>query len=280
MYYSITNFLVRKKVGVLLEALPWIREFMGKIFILKYSGELLEDNINLKNIALDICFLSSVGIRCIIVHGGQQQLDKKLKDENINYMKKNGLRVYNKEILDIARDVFKGISENLADALGEENVKPFLIDESAISAEKIEGLGFVGNITEIDKDLLKQKIRKKIVPIVSPLGMFNDKSLLGINADAVAAYIAEELNAEKMIIITSVEGVNDINNKVIHELTSQHAKELIANEVITKGMVTKVLHCIDSQKVKKVHIIDGSKPHTILYEVFTDRGFGTEITRK
>lgn len=271
-------FRVPGKIDVLLEARPWIEKFRGKIFVLKYGGEVLLKKKNMTNIAEDVALLRVLDIYPVLVCGGQIQLDRELDRRGIEYTKKRGVRVYTEPILEVAQDVFPGITNKLISQLEKfKTLNLKKINREHIRVKKIPDAGRAGNVTSIDVDL-PDIIKYGFVPILELFGHDEDDGgLCNINADIMAAFVANNLAAEKLILHTAQAGVLDEEGKVISHLSASKAERLAKAGVITGGMLLKVLYCLQSQRVRKIHIIPGDVEHALLYEVFTKRGIGTEI---
>lgn len=266
------------KIKIFLEAIPWLKDFKGKTFVLKYGGELLLDEKNIQNIADDIDLLCTLGIRPVIVHGGGPQLDSELKKQGIEFERKNGLRVTSKEILSSAQRVFPEISRQIRKKTHEHNVNTKLISRDYVRVKRVPGLGYVGKVTSINPLFSKMAV-DCLVPIMPLMGWDEEGNLCNINADDMAVSVAETLKAEKLIIHTSVDGVLDEEGRRITHLDLKVAEKMIAEGHIKGGMIPKVIHALESEKVDKIHIINGQIPHALLYEVFTSEGIGTEIVR-
>lgn len=268
------------KIKIFLEAIPWIKKFKKKVFVLKYGGEILIDNENVGNITEDVELLRALGVYPVIVHGGGPQLDAKLKEKGITFEKKQGMRVYSKEILDIAQDVFGSMAKNLKGALEERGLKAKIISSDEVRLERnSEDLGYVGRYPSVGPLFSKIAV-DGTVPIMTLFGWDESGELCNVNADDMAVSVAEALNAEKLIIHTSVDGVLDKKGKRITHLDINTAEKMIKERHIRGGMIPKVFQCIQSEKVGKIHIINGNIPHAMLYEVFTKSGVGTEIVRE
>lgn len=267
-----------KKIKIFLEAIPWLKEFKGKIFVLKYGGELLSDKENIANIAEDIDLLCTLGIHPVVVHGGGPQLDAELNKKNIAFEKKNGMRLYSKEILDVSQKVFQTLAKEIRKNISMHNINTKLIPHDYIRVKRVSELGFVGKVISINP-LFSKIITGCTVPILPLFGWDEEGNLCNVNADDMAVSVAEMLGAEKLIIHTSVDGVLDNRGKRTKHLDLDTAEEMIKSGHIKGGMIPKVLHALESEKVGKIHIINGNIPHALLYEVFTAEGIGTEIVR-
>ena len=265
------------------EVKRYLVKYNNEYIVIKCGGSVLVDQ-NLFNIFIkDIAVLNKLGFNPIIVHGGGKRINSKLLELNIKSNFINGLRVTDKNIINIVEDVLIEFNKEIVDALKNQSCETRRITskEYNIITVKPESdeLGFVGTPTSIKTNVLKEIIKVNEVPVVAPLGLDKDNQTFNINADTVAGSIAKELKARRLMIISDVEGVLDNKKKLIPEINSKKAKELIDQEVISGGMIPKINNCIDvaSNGVKGVVIIDGRKNHSILFELLSDKGSGTLI---
>lgn len=215
---------IKSKIEVLKEAGPWIKQFRDKIFVIKPGGEILSNEENITNLVEAVLLLAQLGIRVVIVHGGGPQLDKRLREKGIEFKRINGVRVYTEEILEEARSTFNEIVNDLCRMLEKSGLEPHFIQPGEIKLNRIEELGLVGEVLSVDEDLFKSLLKANIVPLISPFGVSPKGKILSVNADNLAASIAQILKAEKLIIATSVEGVKDDKGKVIRHLALARAK--------------------------------------------------------
>lgn len=283
-------------------ALPYIKKFKGKIFVIKIGGELVKEKSKLNVIAEDITLLHQVGINIVIVHGGGPQADELSETLGIEPVKINGRRITDDASLEVAKMIFGGkINIEIVSALKKFETKAVGIsgvDGNIIRAKKREitkikniesgkeelvDFGHVGDILGIDTSLITKLVEEGYVPVISSLGSDEEGNILNINADVVAEKIACALQAEKLIIMTDVPGVlrnPEDNNSLISFLDTNEAAELIKNRIIVRGMLPKVESCIlaVNNGVKRAHIINGLSKHALLFETFTQRGTGTMIT--
>ena len=265
------------------EVKRYLVKYNNEYIVIKCGGSVLVDQ-NLFNIFIkDIAVLNKLGFNPIIVHGGGKRINSKLLELNIKCNFINGLRVTDKNIINIVEDVLIEFNKEIVDALKNQSCETRRITskEYNIITVKPESdeLGFVGTPTSIKTNVLKEIIKVNEVPVVAPLGLDKNNQTFNINADTVAGSIAKELKARRLMIISDVEGVLDNKKKLIPEINSKKAKELIDQEVISGGMIPKINNCIDvaSNGVKGVVIIDGRKNHSILFELLSDKGSGTLI---
>jgi acetylglutamate kinase len=265
------------------EVKRYLEKYNDEYIVIKCGGSVLVDQ-NLFDIFIkDIAVLNKLGFNPIIVHGGGKRINSKLLELNIKSNFINGLRVTDKNTIDIVENVLIEFNKEIVDALKNQSCETRRITskEYNIITVKPESdkLGFVGTPTSIKTNVLEEIIKVNEVPVVAPLGLDKNNQIFNINADTVAGSIAKELKARRLMIISDVEGVLDNEKKLIPEINSQKAKELIDQEVISGGMIPKINNCLDvaSNGVKGVVIIDGRKNHSILFELLSDKGSGTLI---
>jgi len=265
------------------EVKKYLEKYNDEFIVIKCGGSILVDP-NLFGIFIeDIAVLKKLGLNPIIVHGGGKRINNKLSELKIksNFIK--GLRVTDKDTINIVEDVLIEFNKEIVNALKDQSCKTRRITskEYNIITVKPENdeLGFVGTPTHIKVNVLKEIIKVDEVPIIAPLGLDKNDQTFNINADTVAGAISKELKARRLMIISDVEGVLDNEKKLIPEINSKKAKELIDQEVISGGMIPKINNCIDvaSNGVKGVVIIDGRKNHSLLFELLSDKGSGTLI---
>ncbi len=273
-------YKIQEKASILSEALPYIQKYSGKIFVIKYGGNAMIDQDIKKSVMGDIALLKHVGINPIIVHGGGPKISREMQKAHIKPKFVNGLRYTDKKTMEIVKKVSYEISKEITGILEKEKCKAEKINPKIIKTKiKDKKLGLVGEIIKIDKNKILNTTKEGIIPVISPIG-YNGGNYNNINADTVATKIAEAVNAEKLTILTDVEGVYE-KGKLISHLSIKDAKNGIKKGVISKGMIPKVLACINAvnKGVKKAHLIDGTHKHSLLLEIFTDKGIGTEIVK-
>ena len=267
------------------EVKKYLNKYNNEYIIIKFGGSVLNDPELFEIFIQDIAILKKLGFSPIIVHGGGKRISNKLSELNIknNFIK--GLRVTNKDTINIVEDVLVNFNKEIAKALEEQSCKTKKItsNKNNIITVKPENkeLGFVGTPVHIKIDVLKEIIKANEVPIIAPLGLDENNQAFNINADTVAGSIAKALKARRFIIISDVEGVLDNDKKLIPEIDSIKAKNLIDQKIISGGMIPKINNCIDvaSNGVKGVVIIDGRRLHSILFELLSDKGAGTLIRK-
>jgi len=265
------------------EVKKYLEKYNNEFIVIKCGGSVLVDPKLFKIFIEDVAVLKKLGFNPIIVHGGGKRINNKLGELNIKSDFINGLRVTDKNTISIVEDVLIEFNKEIVNALKDQSceIKRITSKENNIITVKPESdeLGFVGIPTHIKTDVLKEIIKINEVPVIAPLGLDENNQTFNINADTVAGSVAKELNARRLMIISDVEGVLNDKKKLIPEINSQKAKELINQEVISGGMIPKINNCLDvaSNGVKGVVIIDGRKNHSLLFELLSDKGSGTLI---
>lgn len=278
-----------KKADVLIEALPYIKSFHKKSIIIKYGGSILGEDKIRQGVLEDIVFLSYVGIRPILVHGGGPNISDRMRSAGKKTDFSDGMRVTDPETLTIVEEELEELNKKIVKEINELGAKAVGLNGKngiiLVNKKKAKiDLGLVGEITEINTEPIKKELTNGVIPVICPMGQGKlDKKTYNVNADESAAYIAGALLAEKLVLLTNVKGIMrraDDPHSFISTLTIEGAKNLIKEKVVQEGMIPKVQACIRAleSKVKKTHIIDARLPHAILLEIFTDKGIGTEIT--
>lgn len=278
-----------QKAGVLNEALPYIQRFHGKIIVVKYGGSAMVDHELKKSVVRDVALLKLVGFRPIIVHGGGKEITKWTKKVGIETKFVNGLRVTDKDTMEVAEMVLNRINKGLASMMEKLGVRAVGIsgkDGSILKVDKkLSGgkdIGYVGEVKEVNTQLLHTLLDNDIVPVICPIGSDDNYHSFNINADDAACAIAVAVGAAKLAFLTDIEGVyRDPLDKssLISELSIPEAEELLASGNVGGGMLPKIQNCVDAIKagVSRVHILDGRIEHCLLLEFFTNRGVGTAI---
>ena len=290
-----------QKAEILLEALPFIKSFYGKTFVIKYGGNAMVSETLKDNFALDIVMMKYIGINPVIIHGGGPQIDKTLKALGIKSQFFEGQRVTNKETIDVVEMVLGGkinkeivslINRHGGNAVGITGKDGDLImakrhkkgkkQSAETNRPEIIDLGLVGEITKVNPRILETLDKNEFIPVIAPIGKERDGTTLNINADFVASKIASALKAEKLILMTDTEGVKNKTGKLQSGLTKKEVAGMIKEKVIKDGMLPKVKCCLDALKagVHKTHIVDGRVQHALLLEIFTEDGIGTQIVEK
>ncbi len=288
----------RRSASVLIEGLPYIQQFHGKSIVVKYGGNAMNSVELQRDFCHDIVFMKSVGLEPLVVHGGGPQISRDIQAAGLKSRFVDGLRITDRQTMDIVENVMTNeINRDLVnmiigagwDAFGlggvlegtrlilAEKLKSSTIDPE--TGKRVE-FGFVGQVKKIETSLLNLNSHDSAIPVVAPVGVDELGYTYNINADTVAAAIAESVKAEKLVILTNTPGILDARGKLISSLTSEELDELIDLQVIAGGMLPKVRcakHALDAG-VHSVQIIDGRLPHSALLEIFTDKGVGTMIT--
>lgn len=285
------------KAEVLIEALPYIRRFYNKTIVIKYGGHAMVDNDLKVNFALDVILMKYVGFNPIIVHGGGPQIGKVLEKMGKPSKFIDGMRVTDLETMDIVEMVLVGkinkeivglINHHGGQAVGLSGKDGQLImarkldivkQKDGTDAPEIIDIGMVGEVESINPNVIEALDRNKFIPVIAPIGIGSQGETYNINADLVAGKIASALRAEKMVLLTDVEGLLDEKKRLISTIDSKKVRKYIKEGIISEGMIPKVTCCLEAltEGVVKTHIIDGRVKHALLLEVFTDVGVGTEI---
>ncbi|MBO5293582.1 MAG: acetylglutamate kinase [Lachnospiraceae bacterium] len=282
---------VLKKAEVLIEALPYIQKFNRKIIVVKYGGSAMSNAELQRNVIKDVTLLKLVGFKPIIVHGGGKEISRWVGKVGKEAQFVNGLRVTDEETMEIAEMVLSKVNKSLVTMVEELGVKAVGIsgkDAGMLTVDKKysdgKDIGFVGDVREVNPQILYDLLEKDFLPIVAPIGLDDQFQSYNINADDAACAIAKAVGADKLVFLTDIEGLyKDINDKssFISRLTASQAEELIADGCIGGGMLPKLTNCTEAVKssVNRVHILDGRIPHCLLLEIFTNEGIGTAIIR-
>ena len=278
-----------EKAAVLVEALPYIQKFNRKVIVVKYGGSAMVDENLKKSVISDVTLLKLAGFKPIIVHGGGKEISKWVGKVGKEPEFINGLRVTDEETMEIAEMVLGRVNKSLVSMVESLGVKAIGIsgkDGGLLKVKKKysdgKDIGYVGEISEVDPQILFDMMEKDFLPIICPVGLDDEFNTYNINADDAACAVARAVGANKLAFLTDIEGLyRDFNDKssLISEIKVSEAKELIAGGTIGGGMLPKLSNCIDAIEagVSRVHIIDGRIPHSILMEIFSDRGVGTAI---
>ena len=263
----------------------YVTKYSKERIVIKCGGRVLLDPDLFNNFINDITILKKLELTPIVIHGGGPRIKKKLDELNIETKFIMGLRVTDEKVIKIVEDVMIEFNKEIVDALEKKmcKTKSVTVKENNVIyvEQKNKELGYVGKITRINDKLIKNLIKENFVPIISPMGLDEKKQSYNINADTAAGALAISLKSRRLMLMTDVEGVYDKNKKLISEIKSTEAEKLIYNETISEGMIPKIRTCIKAVNngVKGVVIIDGRKPHSILFELFSDKGSGTLIRK-
>ena len=281
-----------EKAEVLIEALPYIQRFNRKVIVVKYGGSAMVDEELKRNVIKDVVLLKLVGFKPIIVHGGGKEISRWVGKVGKEAKFVNGLRVTDKETMEIAEMVLGKVNKELVTLVESLGVKAIGIsgkDGGLLKVNKKlsqgQDIGYVGDIKEVNPAILNELLEKDFLPIVCPVGLGDDFATYNINADDAACAIARAMKAEKLAFLTDIEGVYrdpEDTSSLISELFVNEAKALIENGNVGGGMIPKLQNCIDAIEsgVNRVHILDGRIQHCLLLEIFTNKGIGTAILRE
>lgn len=285
--------LLIKKAGILIEALPYIQRLSGKTVVIKYGGNAMINEELKDSVMEDITLLKFIGLNPVVVHGGGPDISSALKTYGIESKFINGLRVTDDETIKVAqmvlvgktnKEIVAGINCKGGKAVGISGIDGSLLECEKLYTE-VDGeradIGHVGEVVKVNNELLELLTNDEYIPVVAPIGTDKNGESYNINADTVASALACALKAEKLMLLTDIDGVKDADGNIIFEIDAPTVRKLINDGVINGGMIPKVLGCIKAINagVKRVHIIDGRIPHSILLEIFTDTGIGTMITK-
>jgi len=278
-----------KKAHVLIEALPYIKKFHKKIIVIKYGGSILGEEKIRKGVLEDIVFLSFMGLRPVLVHGGGPNISERMRSSGKKAEFVDGIRVTDKETLEMVGEELQNLNDLIVNEINELGAKAAGLngENGFIEVEKKKSkidLGLVGHITGIDSEVIFNEIKKDKIPVILPMGKGKDKKIYNVNADEAASNIAGALGAEKFVLLTNVKGIlrnHEDPHSFLSTLTIEEAKGLVSDKIIQHGMIPKVQACVDalSKGVKKTHVIDARTPHGLLIEIFTNQGIGTEIVQ-
>ncbi len=277
-----------RKAGILIEALPYIRDFNDKVIVIKYGGSALTSKRKRMRVLEDIVFMSYAGMHPVVVHGGGPHISKKLEESNAGTAFIDGLRVTGEKEIKVITEVLTTLNRRIVRELRSLGGRA-----KAVSGKKIirvirhkrsRELGFVGEIRHIEAKMIADICERGTIPVISPLGIGRDGCVYNINADQAAAAIAKALHAEKLALLTNVDGVRtgSSSSSIISSLTRGRARRLIKEGAIASGMIPKVKSCMYAIEggVGKAHIVNGSLSHALLLEIYTDQGIGTEVIKR
>lgn len=286
-----------QKANVLIEALPYIQKFRGEIVVVKVGGSTMEEKAGVMRVLTDVAFMACVGLRPVVVHGGGKAISRAMKEKGLPAKFVKGLRVTDEAAAEVVEQVLnREVNPELVQALeklgctargihGEDILDVAKHTERDPETGDVLDWGFVGDVTEVDDDPILAYLHSHIVPVITPLGWGADEKVYNINADDAASAIAQALKARKLVYLSDVPGLlrnPDDKSTLISTLKFADVEKLIAQGVISGGMIPKVQGAVRAIKagVRKVHFIDAAMPHSLLLELFTDKGVGTEIVKK
>ena len=263
----------------------YIKKYKEDLIVIKYGGNVLIDRKIFNNFIEDINILNKLGLSIIVVHGGGPRIERELKKENIQTKFINGLRVTDEKVIKIVEEVLIDFNNDIVNSLNKKGSKAISINSKInnvinVTPDKQE-LGFVGVPDEINSDIIKGIVTQNQIPIVAPLGLDKNNQTYNINGDTAASAIAKKLKSRRLLLMTNVEGVYDDRKNLISEIKPYDMENLVNLKIVQGGMLPKIKNCIDAVEngVRGVVILDGRKPHSILKEIFSDKGAGTLIRK-
>ena len=267
------------------EVHKYVQKYKNELIVIKYGGNVFIDREIFNNFISDLKILNELGLSVIVVHGGGPRIKRELDKSNIKSKFIRGLRVTDKKIINIVENVLIDFNNDIVKSLEEKGTKGVSINTKNnnvihVDPESSE-LGFVGVPKKIEHHVINKILNENFIPVISPLGLGKDLQTYNINGDTAAGAIAKSLKSRRLLLMTNVEGVLDKNKKLIQEISSSKILEMIKDETITEGMIPKINTCLDAinNGVTAVAIIDGRKKHSILFEIFSDKGSGTLIRK-
>ena len=263
----------------------YIKKYKNEKIVIKYGGNVLIDRNIFNNFISDISVLNKLGLSIVVVHGGGPRIKRELDKSNIQTKFIRGLRVTDEKVINIVENVLIDFNNDIVDSLKKKGTKAISINTKKNNVIEVvpesEELGFVGKPNKINNDTIINILEKNMIPIISPLGLGKNNQTYNINGDTAAGAIAKSLKSRRLLLMTNIEGVLDKEKKLIEEITSSEILQMIKDEIITEGMIPKINTCLDAVNngVTGVVIVDGRKPHSILFEIFSDKGAGTLIRK-
>ena len=267
------------------EVSKYIEKYKDEIITIKYGGNVFIDRQIFNNFINDLSILQKLGLSVVVVHGGGPRIKRELDKSNINSKFIRGLRVTDEKIIDIVEKVLIEFNEDIVSSLKNIGSKAISLNTKENNVLNIipesKELGFVGIPNKINVEIIIDKIKRDLIPIISPLGLGSDNKTYNVNGDTAAGAIAKSLKSRRLLLMTNVEGVLNKDKTLIEEISSSKIIEMIDDKTITEGMIPKINTCLDAVKngVKAVAIIDGRKKHSVLFEIFSDKGSGTLIRK-
>ena len=267
------------------EVSKYIEKYKNDLIVIKYGGNVFIDREIFNNFISDISILNKLGLSIVVIHGGGPRIKKELEKSDIQSKFIRGLRVTDGKIINIVESVLIDFNKDIVSSLNEKETEAISIhtkENNIINViPETEELGFVGIPNKINVDFLKDIIEQKKIPIISPLGLGDNNQTYNINGDTAAGAIAKSLRSRRLLLMTNVEGLLDKEKKLVEEISSDEVMKMIKDEIITEGMIPKINTCLDAVNngVTAVGIIDGRKKHSILFEIFSDKGSGTLIRK-
>ena len=279
------NKILPKNGPPINEVTKYIEKYKNDLIVIKYGGNVFIDRNIFNNFISDISILNKLELSIVIVHGGGPRIKRELDKSNIQSKFIKGLRVTDKKIIDIVENVLIDFNDDIVNSLKEKGTKAISINTKKNNIIEVipetKELGFVGKPNKINIDIIKDIVKNNKIPIISPLGLGENSQTYNINGDTAAGAIAKSLRSRRLLLMTNIEGVLDREKRLIEEITSSEILKMINDETITEGMIPKINTCLDAVNngVTAVGIIDGRKQHSILFEIFSDKGSGTLIRK-
>ena len=267
------------------EVKKYVNKYKNDLIVIKYGGNVFIDRNIFNNFIEDISILNKLGLSIVVIHGGGPRIKRELDKSNIQSKFIRGLRVTDEKIINIVEDVLTDFNKDIVGSLKKKGSGAVAINTKNNNVIEVipetKDLGFVGVPNKININIIKDIIKKKLIPIISPLGLGKNNQTYNINGDTAAGSIAKSLKSRRLLLMTNVEGVLNKEKKLIQEISSSEILDMVQNETITEGMIPKINTCLDAVNngVTGVAIVDGRKPHSILFELFSDKGAGTLIRK-
>ncbi len=286
-----------EKAGALIEAMEYIRTFRGKIIVVKLGGSILDDEGLQKKLLIDVVFMATVGMRPVLVHGGGKAITAAMSEAGLEPVFVQGRRYTDERTLTIAehtlvnklnRPICQTLTESGCKAMGLHSLSSCVVFAEPLRLENGDGrkldLGLVGKVSEVNGDLLTTLCQSGVIPVIAPVARAKTGGKLNVNADSVAGHVAAAINAEKLVVLSDTHGIRrDVNDPEswISSVSEDEINMMIKDGTISKGMMPKVESCLTALDggVRKAHIIDGRIPHSLLLEIYTSKGIGTQITK-
>ena len=267
------------------EVSKYINKYKDEVIVIKYGGNVFIDRQIFNNFIDDLVILNKLGLSIVVIHGGGPRIKRELDKSNITSKFIKGLRVTDEKIINIVENVLIDFNEDIVTSLNNRRVNAVSLNTRENNVieiiPEVKELGFVGVPDKIKFEIINEKLKEKIIPIISPLGLGSNNKTYNINGDTAAGAIAKSLRSRRLLLMTNVEGVLNKDKTLIQEISSSKIVKMIEDNIITEGMIPKINTCLDAVNngVKAVAIIDGRKKHSILFEIFSDKGSGTLIRK-
>ena len=267
------------------EVSKYIEKYKNELIVIKYGGNVFIDREIFNNFISDLNLLNKIGLSVVVIHGGGPRIKRELDKSNIESKFLRGLRITDEKIIKIVERVLIDFNDDIVSSLNKIGTQAISIHTQKNNIIEVnpeeEELGFVGIPNKIDIDIIKDIVEKNVIPIISPLGLGKNNQTYNINGDTAAGAIAKSLKSRRLLLMTNVKGVLDKEKKLVEEISSSEILQMIKNETITEGMIPKINTCLDAVNngVTAVGIIDGREKHSILFEIFSDKGSGTLIRK-